>query len=499
MTGEALVGWLQAMLTLSWVVVIGSGWAILLRPRSGIAERLSFGYLLGLGLVVTTMLGWQLSGGRYAPTQLFLLSVLVGLPPYLGSAWLRVRRGQARGTSRETLKHVAAVPAGTTLERLVNLALMGAIGLVVLMNLAVATYQPTLRWDEISHHMFAAKIYFHEGGITRDSGMLTQDVRTYPPFVPLTRTWLYELVGSDNPTHNHLVSWAMFASFLAFFYARLRDIVSSTTGLLFTLIASLLMFWGGTESLIDFPLITYGGLGVLSLAVVLRRPEGHLAFVAGLLLGIAGIVRPDGLSFGLLNLGLFGLFALLRIRTWSGLSQPILAVAGFALAVAPWVAFKSAFWGLPLSGETYLGGGFGEMVLAAVRMGSLNTDVLVRVLGFVFPHFNSQYGYVLLFALIIILLGFPDRRTDGFLCTAVLINGAVYMTALYAFLLAGRTDLALREETAIRFGTRLLPLLVFVIGASPLVDEVIQTLVRWRPGPLDSTPVDDPELGALGA
>ena len=55
------------------------------------------------------------------------------------------------------------------------------------------------------------------------------------------------------------------------------------------------------------------------------------------------------------------------------------------------------------------------------------------------------------------------------------------MIALYAFLLAGRTDLALREETAVRFGTRLLPLLVFTIGASPLVDDVIRRVVFWRP------------------
>jgi hypothetical protein len=327
--------------------------------------------------------------------------------------------------------------------------------------------------------MLAAKIFFHEGGITRESGMLTQDVRTYPPFVPLSRTWLYVLTGSDNPGSNHLVSWAMFASFLALFHARLREFASSATSLLFTFIASLLMFWGGTESLIDFPLIAYGGLGVLFAASALRREDAGLALVSGLLLGGGGLVRPDGLSFGLTNFALLALFALM-MRRWSGISLVLACAAGFLVAFSPWMVFKSMFWNLSISAETYLGGGFGEMVFAAVRRGALDLDTLARVVSFVFPTFNQTYGYVLLLALVLIPLGLPDRRPSAFLSAAVLMNSAIYFAALYAFLLAGRTDLALREETAIRFGVRLLPLLAFTIGTLPLVDQAVKILVSWR-------------------
>jgi hypothetical protein len=347
------------------------------------------------------------------------------------------------------------------------------IGLIVCLNLAVATYQPTLRWDELSHHMLAAKIYFHEGGITRESGMLTQDVRTYPPFVPLSRVWLYELVGSDNPAPNHLVSWAMFASFLALFHARLRDFAAPTTSLVFTLIAGLLMFWGGTESLIDFPLIAYGGLGILFAAATLKRRVLSLSLVSGLLLGIAGLVRPDGLGFGLMNLALFALFALLGIRRWTAVPLVLSSMLGLALGFFPWMLFKSLFWGASLSPDTYLGGGFGDMIFTAVRSGAFDLNVFTTVVSFVFPEFNQAYGYVLLLALLLIPLGLPDRRPNAFLCAVLLANVAVYLTALYAFLLAGRTDLALRDETAIRFGTRLLPLLIFTIGTLPLVNDAV--------------------------
>jgi hypothetical protein len=164
------------------------------------------------------------------------------------------------------------------------------------------------------------------------------------------------------------------------------------------------------------------------------------------------------------------------------------AAAGFVIAFAPWMIFKSSFWSLSISAETYLGGGFGEMVFAALRRGSIDVDTLTRVVSFVFPAFNQTYGYILLLAIILIPLGFTDRRPNVFLTVAVLMNSAIYFTALYAFLLAGRNDLALRDETAIRFGVRLLPLLVFTIGTLPLVDEAVNAVLDWRRRVTDSVP-----------
>jgi hypothetical protein len=480
-SGSVIGSWALAMMVVGWTAIVGLGWATLIRPRSPLMERLALGYLLGLALIVATMLGWQLSGHAYARAPLFIISALIACAPIVPLVILGRKK---QGTPQESMP--SPLPFASSADRsLVSAGLSWlfkvAIGIVVVVNLAVATYQPTLRWDELSHHMLAAKIFFHEGGVTRESGMLTQDVRTYPPFVPLSRTWLYELTGSDDPSPNHLVSWAMFASFLALFYARLRDFASSTTSLLFTFIASLLMFWGGTESLIDFPLITYGGLGVLTAASALKRRDVQLSLVAGLLLGVAGLVRPDGLSFGLMNLGLFGVVALLTIRHWKAATMMIVAVAGLVIAFSPWVIFKTMFWEAAVSRDTYLGGGFGEMVLAAMARGSIDLNTLVRVVSFVFPEYNQTYGYVLLLAILLIPLGLPDRPPNLYLAAALLMNAVVYLIALYAFLLAGRTDLALREETAVRFGTRLLPLLVFTIGASPLVDDVIRRVVSWRP------------------
>ena len=214
----------------------------------------------------------------------------------------------------------------------------------------------------------------------------------------------------------------MFASFLALFHTRLRDFASATTSLLFTLIASLLMFWGGTESLIDFPLITYGGLGVLTAASALKRRDVQLSLAAGLLLGVAGLVRPDGLSFGLMNLGLFGVVAILTIRQWKAVTMVIVAIAGLVIAFSPWVIFKTIFWGAALGRDTYLGGGFGEMVFAAIARGSVDLDTLVRVVSFVFPEYNQTYGYVLLLAILLIPLGLPDRPPNLYLSAALLMN-----------------------------------------------------------------------------
>jgi hypothetical protein len=466
------------MAIVAWTAVVGLGWATLLRPRSGTAERIGLAYLLGLAIVVASMLGWQLAGQRYAPIPLLIVTAAVGAVPFAVSILISTRTDVPPAVSES----LSAGQVDSPLARLAQWMLPLALGAVILANLAVATYQPTLRWDELSHHMLAGKIFFHEGGITHESGMLTQDVRTYPPFVPLSRTWLYVFTGSDNPAPNHLVSWAMFASFLAVFHARLRDFVSATTSLLFTLIASLLMFWGGTESLIDFPLIAYGGLGVLFAASALRQRTIRLALVSGLLLGAGGLVRPDGLSFGLTNLALFAFFALVTIRRWSALQLVGTAMAGFVIAFLPWVMFKSGFWNQSINAETYLGGGFGEMVFAALRRGAIDPDTLIRVVSFVFPTFNQTYGYVLLLAIVLLPLGLPDRKPNAFLSMAVLMNAAIYFTALYAFLLAGRDDLALREETAIRFGVRLLPLLVFTIGTLPLVDEAVSRTLGWRRG-----------------
>ena len=270
MSSSAVITWLLAMSVVVWTCMVGLGWSWLLRPRSALAERLGLAYLLGLAIVVEIMLEWQLAGQRYAAIPLFVVTVVVGVIPL---ALRLITPRPARPASDSLTSGQASDLSDGRPSLITRRALLLVIGIVVVVNLGVASYLPTLRWDELSHHMLAAKIFFHEGGITRESGMLTQDVRTYPPFVPLSRTWLYVLTGSDNPAPNHLVSWAMFASFLALFHARLRDFVSPTTSLLFTLIASLLMFWGGTESLIDFPLIAYGGLGVLFAASALRRQE----------------------------------------------------------------------------------------------------------------------------------------------------------------------------------------------------------------------------------
>ena len=54
--------------------------------------------------------------------------------------------------------------------------------------------------------------------------------------------------------------------------------------------------------------------------------------------------------------------------------------------------------------------------------------------------------------------------------------------------------LALREETAIRFGVRLLPLLVFTIGTLPLVDEAVRRALGWG-----RRSTSDPRLDSAGA
>ena len=203
MSGSVIGSWALAMMVVGWTAIVGFGWATLIRPRSRLLERLALGYLLGVALIVTAMLGWQLSGQRYARAPLFLISALIASAPIVPLVILR--RAQ-QGAHPESMPSPEPLPSSAdqslysvALSRLLKIA----IGIIVVVNLAIATYQPTLRWDELSHHMLAAKIFFHEGGVTRESGMLTQDVRTYPPFVP-SPDWLYEL--TDRTIHRPTIS-----------------------------------------------------------------------------------------------------------------------------------------------------------------------------------------------------------------------------------------------------------------------------------------------------
>ena len=266
----------------------------------------------------------------------------------------------------------------------------GLLGVLILLMILVSLARSYAEWDPLA--IWSAKGY----GIALE-GTVTAGQRwgwhglAYPLNIPLMIS-TFKIVSGDLIPGSKLIFVLFFSSTLAGIYCFWKrkgvgDITAYLGLLLLTTVP--LFFKHGSTGYANFPLAAYVALGVIWGLEGLYQDRAEALWMGGLLLGLAGWTRAEGIMFALVAaLGMMLIrFALYRksIRPW-GCLTPILLIDGAWLVFA-WNFFEGTQLGEAVTSMIHLlpQGTLHFFALRAIATGFLQHAFSLDYWGFLFP------------------------------------------------------------------------------------------------------------------
>lgn len=315
-----------------------AGWWLLdgcfaARALFGRVERLALAFVLGTGALTLAMLLLSFAGVRF-DTRVLSAVLLV---PAGAVALVRGRRVAAPPPAA-----AAAAPSSPPLR----IVLLAAIALSLLATAARTMLVEIDHWDAWAMWAYKAKIFFVHRLVPVD--LFPEFERTfghwdYPQHVPLLETWILLFHGEWNDQLPRVLFPLFHAATCMHAFAFLRRNVAVEPALLGALLFAALpglQTWVIGTMVEPMMICCF----VASLGMLLRwmlEGDGRLLVLSGLLAGLGGWTKNDGLAL-LVSLAVtFGIHLLVESR-----SEPRRAAAAFAgfvlpgaLVVLPWSLF----------------------------------------------------------------------------------------------------------------------------------------------------------------
>lgn len=350
-------------MTLLWIpiglaplIAIGCAAVCVLEGRSTLtwAERIAYGAVFGptLTFYVTFLLHLT---GLIPFTLVGFLIVQVLLLAALGSFyWLRVRKLETTEvqqiSTRLSLARWAKILLGILLA-------WTAVKLVAMSAILIMT--PVYQDDAFNNWNFRGKIYYVEErlqiGVLRQDGTLASDgVHSYPPTVPLTKTWIATLAGTwtDGLAGGVHLLWLGAALLLVYCTVRRHSsIVWALLGVY--VLASLPLYMvHGSSAYADVFLSAHVLAALAPLLMALRTSDAHQCRawlrIGALAAGLLVFTKNEAMLMHVPPLAVVTFVAVWWLHRTQRLSLRETVIAalwyiGLVLAVLiPWTAFKWA-------------------------------------------------------------------------------------------------------------------------------------------------------------
>lgn len=316
------------------------------------------------------VLGWM-AGSLACTSAAFTAQASLGVPfsavGFLGSwavlsalsigmfHWMR--KQNRIGTANEHVHH----------ERMRNGAsfvlalLLVWTAMKIFMGMASLSLSPVFFDDTINNWNMRGKLYFftqrYELSIPLTQQTSQPDpLSSYPPLVPLQKTWLNALHGTwSEPLANgaHALWFVAAIAIVFFVLRRLTSDIWACLGI-YALVSLPLYLVQGSSAYTDVCMSAYIAVPVLFFALALREQhhrERALTFlrISGAFAGLLGFVKNEGLIMYLPVFVAVGVVATFFVRNGSGWTRRdalrhglLPLVATFVLFCGPWLAFKMA-------------------------------------------------------------------------------------------------------------------------------------------------------------
>jgi hypothetical protein len=342
---------------------------------------------------------------------------------------------------------------------LIGMGFWSLVKIAAMLFLLLAT--PTFFDDAIENWNVRGKIFFIDQSISLMLPHETEPggVSSYPPTVPLAKTWVSSLAGRwSEPVINGIhILWYFAAIGIVF------SILRRAAGLLWALIGSYalmslpLYLMHGANPYADVFLSCHiaAAVGMLFCAERSTEHEVRMGFLrlCALLTALLPFTKNEGLLIYLPPLILLIAFVLFRFQRAAVLSSKeflrtaLLFAVPLALVAGPWILFK---WmnGLPFGNAKAVAGfsiGWQENVLRSVTINTV-----------------FEGNWLLLFPLIIVLLAIVRRESVRIGGVILLFIGIVYFGQMFLYLFTTLSSEALEQTGYARGLVHIMPLIVIL-------------------------------------
>jgi hypothetical protein len=417
------------------------------------AERWVTGGLLGLTLCMFfSFLAQMWLGVPFTFWSFFAIQAALTL--ILGFLYRRYGdRSRSPAPPREKLSRpvlwiVAALGAWTVLRLLTGATLL-------------VTTRPFLD-DTIDNWNLRGKVFFVDQRLTLELPAAISapagGVSSYPPTVPLAKTWLSTIAGEWNESLVNSIHFLWFVAVIAMLYFALRRATSFTWALIGTymLVSLPLELMHGTNAYADMFLSAHVFAAVAPLFFAARSDERaeRLSFfrVSAIATALLPFTKNEGFAIYFMGLALVlaaTLFILWRRRALSLRDLREIALwyaVPLFLVLVPWLSFKWAF-GLP----------FGN----AKNISGLRLNIEPKVFNSVYVTTFFEANWLFLPALLLLMLGIRFRSAfRSALTIPVAFFLMMYVGEFLLFLLTSLSTEALYQTGYGRGVTHLMPLMV---------------------------------------
>ncbi len=424
-------------------------------PKMNSVERLGVSYLLGLGILTLLMFFYSLAGYKFTLfNTLVLLSMLILILLFL--------------TRKKIKPFILELKSAFSFRRFssVEKIIVGVTVFFLLYSLISTLYWPVHSWDALVLYDWRAKLFVDTGGM--EEGIARGYFFGYPLLTSLAHTWAY-LLGGDNP----LFIYTLFlVSFTTIFYWALREFSSRIISLIATLflVTTPVILGHSTFAYTNLPYAIYFVMGTIHLYIWMVRQKGGYLVLSALMVGLSAWTRISE-PFWLTNLTILILYSLWKRKFLS----PILYSLFFFSIQQPWKIFENRV----LKGTLSTVGQIELSVITIIQQ--CNFVRAVEVLPYLFKTTVEPWILVVvLLGLAIVKKGrkiFQEKET--LFLVFIIINFLLLILGGYVFTF-GYSEWRVISESATRMAIFFPPLIIFYLGTSEVIDEVIKDFLNKK-------------------
>jgi len=383
-------------ITLVWI--FGFLLSCLLINKNGIWEKVSLGFILGIGIFtfIWFLLNWaglqyNLLSGMGLVFGLNLLTLTTYRIRYKKWAW---------GTRLKT-------------NYFRKLSLLEKIGLGILIFLAISAfiqnlYWPIHYWDSIVLYDFRAKLFAQTG--LMQAAISQGYFFGYPLLTSLAHTWVYVL-GFGNPSFLYSL---IYISFLVNFFINVKKIkLSRLAVIILTILIAISprLFEHTQWAYTNLPYTIYIVLGSIYLYWGMKNKDIGSYLLSAILMGLSTWTRSTE-PFWLAGI-LMAIYASIFLKKWL---WPFLYIGLVGLLMIPWRAFQSTY----KEGTVNVVSQVASVSSAVVQ--NIKVSVLQPTINFFMVNVIQMYMIYFVLLIIIVLIKILIRSKEWFFTLLVFAN-----------------------------------------------------------------------------